>query len=821
VHGSLVQQSEDCELDGVSTACHATYRTDISANDESGLLGDSPYADRVSAKRRATGPAQTRRPKPKRTGKQRAAKIAKVLAIIGVVGALVLGGVIVVLYQAINIPTPNSAFQAQTTFVYYQDGKQQLGTYYEDQNRESIPLAEMPQTMQDAVVAAENQSFWTDKGIDPKGILRALFSNARGNDRQGASTITQQYVKILYLTSEQSYKRKIKEAIVSLKIQQELSKSEVLEGYLNTIYFGRGAYGIQAASKAFFNHPASELSLRESAVLATVLNNPAKYDPANGKEAREDLKGRYEYVLNSMADLGSITPEERDKALKRLPKFPKVAAQSQFGGQKGHMLALVKSELLAKGIASEEEIDGGGLRITTTFDPHVMADVQEGVLEQKPEGFGDKELHIGAATIEVGTGAVRGFYGGQDYLQSQINWAATGGMAGSTIKPLTVAAALKQGFSIEDTFQGDSPFEFPDGTEVRNEGTGSDGLGNDYGSAVSLVEAGEESINTAFVDMSDSMEDGPQAIYDMARSLGIPGEVPSKKFPGIPSKSVDFSPDDTLITLGKGRISPINMANAYASIANGGKRADAHVVQKVVDKNGETLYEWKPSTRQAVDEDIAADTSYVMQQIVQNGTGQAALELGRPAAGKTGTATGGEDEHVSSSWFAGYTPQMATAVMYVRGDGDDQIDGWLPSYFGADYPAQTWTGIMQRVMDGMEVEEFPEPVYVDGDAPEDGHEYVPPPPPPPKPSKPTKSPTGGVPTESPTESPTETPTETPTTPVPTTPVPTTPVPTTPVPTTPVPTTPLPTSPPPPSPSDSPTTPAGRFQPRQQTPDFRP
>ena len=299
-------------------------------------------------KRRADGKAQTRRPQARRTGKQRAARVAKILAIVGVVGALVLGGVVVVLYQAISIPEPNEDFEAQTTFVYYRDGEQQLGTYYEDQNRVSIPLGDMPESMQDAVVAAENQTFWTDKGIDPKGIARALFSNARGNDRQGASTITQQYVKILYLTSEQSYKRKIREAVVSLKIQQELSKEEVLEGYLNTIYFGRGAYGIEAASEAYFDHPAKDLNLRESAVLATVLNNPSKYDPANGKEAKDDLKGRYAYVLDSMAEMETITPEQRDKALKKLPKFPKIAAQSQFGGQRGHMLTLVKQELLAK-----------------------------------------------------------------------------------------------------------------------------------------------------------------------------------------------------------------------------------------------------------------------------------------------------------------------------------------------------------------------------------------------------------------------------------------------------------------------------------------
>ena len=158
-------------------------------------------------KRRADGKAQTRRPKNRRTGKQRAASIAKVLAVVAVVGALVLGGVVVVLYQAISIPEPNEDFEAQTTFVYYRDGEQQLGTYYEDQNRVSIPLAQMPETMQDAVVAAENQTFWTDKGIDPKGIIRAAFSNAQGNATQGASTITQQYVKILYLSQERSWLR--------------------------------------------------------------------------------------------------------------------------------------------------------------------------------------------------------------------------------------------------------------------------------------------------------------------------------------------------------------------------------------------------------------------------------------------------------------------------------------------------------------------------------------------------------------------------------------------------------------------------------------
>lgn len=746
------------------------------------------------SKRRADGPPVTRRPsKPKKTAGTRARGLLKVLLIFGLVGTLIAVGLFFVLYKAIEIPEPNEAFKAQTTFVYYSGGKDELGTYYDDQNRQSIPLSEMPETMQDAVVAAENRTFWTDKGLDPKGILRAAFSNAQGNAQQGASTITQQYVKILYLSSERSYQRKVKEAIVSLKIQNQLSKREILEGYLNTIYFGRGAYGVQAAAGAFFDKEAKDLSLRESAVLATTLNNPSRYDPDSGREAKQALKERYGYILAGMADMGTISPEQADKAAKRLPKFPEIAAQSQFGGQKGHMLTLVKKELLGLGF-DEQEIDGGGLRVTTTFTKDAMAAAEQGVLEERPEGFGDKELHVGAATVEVGTGALRGFYGGQDYLDSQINWAATGGMAGSTIKPLTIAAAIKDGFELEDSFEGNSPFVFPDGLEVRNEGGGD---GNDYGSSVSLVTAAEESINTAFVDMSDSMDDGPKKIYDMARALGIPGDETSKKYPGIPARSTDFAPDDTLITLGRGRVSPINMANAYATIANGGERADVHVIEKVVDASGEERYSYKQKTRTAVDEDIASDTSYAMQQIVQNGTGQAALSLGRPAAGKTGTATNAQDE-VSSAWFAGYTPQMATAVMYVRGDGDNQLDGWLPSYFGAVYPAQTWTAIMTSIMEGLDVEEFPEPAYVDGDAPDSGHEpYVPPPTstyqPPPKP-KPTKSATiKPQPTETPTETPTPTPT--PTTPLPTETVPTETVPV-PPPTTPPPTTPPPTVPPP-------------------------
>ncbi len=679
-----------------------------------------------------------------------AKRVLKWALVVGLVGALLVTGAFVYLYKTTEIPDPNKDFEAQTSFIYYADGKTELGKFA-TQNRESITLKEMPQNIQDAVVAAENRSFWTDKGIDPKGILRAAFSNASGNSSQGASTITQQYVKILYLTQEHSYERKLKEAILSLKIQRQLSKSQILEGYLNTIYFGRGAYGIQAASRAYFDTEAKNLTLPQAAVLASVLNNPTHFDPDNGKAARQDLKERYRYVLSGMASQGTITAEQADKASKRLPKFPEIEAESQYGGQRGHMLKLVRTELHALGF-SDEEIDGEGLRVTTTFTPKAMQAAEQGVMEAKPEGFGDKELHVAVASVEPGTGALRGFYGGQDYLDSQINWSVAGGMVGSTFKPITLATALDNGYSLKDTFEGNSPYEFPDGLTVRNEGSGSDGLGNDYGSAVDATYALEQSINTAYVDMSASIPDGPDKILAMANKLGIPPAAADKKSPGIPDESRDLEAD-ALITLGKARISPVNMANAYATIANGGQRADVHVIDKVVDRNGEEKWSYKQSTEDALGEDISADVSYAMQQVVQNGTGRAALALGRPAAGKTGTATNSKDE-VSSAWFVGYTPQLSTAVMYVRGDGDDQLDGWLPSYFGADYPADTWTSVMTRDMDGLDIEEFPPPAYVDGDAPMDDHEpYTPPP-------SPTRAP---QPTRTPSKTPSQTPSETPTT----------------------------------------------------------
>jgi membrane peptidoglycan carboxypeptidase len=654
----------------------------------------------------------------KRTVGARVRAVLKWMLIVGLVSALILAGIGYFAYRRTTIPDANKAFEAQSTYVYYSGGKARIGRFA-DQNRESIPLADIPASMQDAAIAAEDRTFYTNSGIDPRGILRAAFSNAKGNATQGASTITQQYVKILYLTQERTLSRKVKEAFLSLKVQQEKSKSAILEGYLNTIYFGRGAYGVQAAANAYFNKPAKKLTVPESAMLAAVLNSPNYLSPDRGAAGRGALLERYNYVLDGMVSMGNLEASEADTYRSELPAVGKAKASNMYGGQRGFMLTMVKDELLRLGF-EETDIDAGGLRVETTFTKKAMDASEEGVLEQRPEGL--KKLHVATASIDVQTGGLMGFYAGQDYLESQLNWARLGGSPGSSFKPFALAAGLKDGFSLKDTFDGNAPFELPDGGgEVGNQG---EGQGKSYGSAISLITATENSVNTAYVDLTTSMEDGPEKVVRMANALGVPKNAPGlKPFPAV--------------ALGSATVSPIDMANSYATIANEGVHHDWFTVKKVSRaSDGKVLYKTPRKTDRVLSGDIAADVSYALQQTVQNGTARTALNLGRPAAAKTGTATN-DDEDVSSSWFVGFTPQVSTAVMYVRGKGNEALNGYLPIFYGGAYPADTWTAVMKLLMEGVEEEDFPEPAFVDGEAPAEGHApYTPPPPKPENTDKP-------------------------------------------------------------------------------------
>ena len=645
-------------------------------------------------------------------------------------------------YAATDIPDPNEDFQTQTTMVYYANGKTELGRFAE-QNRTMVSLADVPDHVENAVIAAEDRTFYTNQGIDPRGIIRAAFSNARGNATQGASTITQQYVKVYYLSSDRTLTRKVKEAFLSLKLQRTTSKQEILQGYLNTIYFGRGAYGIQAAAQAYFDKDAKDLTVREGAALAAILNSPENYDPADGKETRERLMSRYTYVLNGMAEEDMLPANDVEEAKQRLPEFPEIRQQDQYGGQRGHALALVRKELRAAGF-TDSEIEGGGLRVTTSFTRKAMNAARASVRENRPKGL--PKLHVAVASVDTENGALRGLFGGQDYLQSQINWAVAGGSPGSTFKPFALATALKDGYSLESTFEGNSPLVFPNGDDFENQGD------TDYGSAVSLEQATQDSINTAYVDLVASMDDGGQKVVDTANDLGIPKSAPGLE-PGVG------------VALGSATVSPIDMANAYATIANDGVAKDWWVVGRVADTDGNELYKRPTKTTRAVTEEVARDTSYALQQTAQSGTAQPISALGRPVAGKTGTSTD-DKGNIAGSWFLGYTPQISTAVMYSRGDGNDPLNGYLEPFFGSAFPAQTWLGTMRRISEGMEVEQFPPPANLE--ATNSDSEELPtftpePTPQPTRTQRPQPSPTRTqepTPTEEPTPTPTPEPTPT-------------------------------------------------------------
>jgi membrane peptidoglycan carboxypeptidase len=426
--------------------------------------------------------------------------------------------------------------------------------------------------------------------------------------------------------------------------------------------------------------------------------------------------------------MGKLSQAKATKAERHLPTFPVFQQSDKYAGQRGHILTLVRQQLHDLDF-TDDQIDGGGLRVYTTLTPKAMSAAQQGVMAVRPN-LSDKQLHIAVATVQPGTGALLGFYAGQNYLRSQINWAEAGGMVGSTFKPASLATAIANGYSLKSTWDGDSPYTFPDGLEVHNEG---DSTGTNYGTAISSITAMEQSVNTAFVDMSASIPNGPAKILAQAEKMGIPPEQAEAQYPGIPNTSRDLDPD-ALITLGKARISAINMANAYATIANNGQRADVHLINKVTDSKGKVLYQFKPHTTEAIRPDIDRDVSYAMQQVVLHGTGANAQAIDRAAAGKTGTATNANGD-VSSSWFVGFTPQMSTAVMYVRGDGDNALNDWLPpfngaaGYFGAGYPTATWAAVMKADLVGVPPESFPPPAYVSGTPPETGHTAPPPPPP--------------------------------------------------------------------------------------------
>ncbi len=649
-------------------------------------------------------------------------RLAGWLAALFFLGVIALALIFFIGYKLTDIPDPNKDFQTNTTYVFYKDGKAALGQFAE-QNRSSVPLKTIPKYVQDAHIAAEDRTFWTNPGIEPSAMIRAGWNIARGQDLQGGSTITQQYVKLMYLTQERTVTRKFKELFISIKLSRSDDKSKILEDYLNTIYYGRGAYGIRAAGIAFYgkNQP-SQLTTGEAALLATILNNPTAFDPDEPANHQRILE-RYRYVLDGMQKMGTITSTQEEQLRKDYPKPIPPRNSNKYAGPKGFLLAMTKERLKSEAKLSDEEIAGGGLRVITSFDNDLQTKavdaVQNGDAQPKSSDNPKQPLDIGLASVDTKSGGLVAMYGGADYLKSQLNWARLGGQAGSAFKPFAVAAALQDGFTLRDRFQGTSPYVFDDGESVQNE------FGQSYHGSVDLLKATEDSINTAFADMTMQMDGGPKKIANAAEAAGIPT---------LPDNQVVRS-----ISMGTANVSPIQMASAYATFANEGMRNDVFVIQEVRDAHGKVLYKHKQNAQPAFGDDsgkIAADTTYALQHVVQEGTGTRS-QIDSPSAGKTGTAAGIASEHGAAyrqclkqygadskkckkmsnddtltSWFAGYTTRYSTAVLYRAGkDGRGDLDPFSDrrAFEGGRYPARLWKAYMEAAQEGLPKEDFPKP----------------------------------------------------------------------------------------------------------------
>jgi len=581
-----------------------------------------------------------------------------------------------------NVPTPNELATSEATIVYYADGKNEVGRLGEA-TRRSVTLDDIPIDVQQAVLAAEDRDFYNHGGISPIGIARAAFNNVTGGNTQGGSTITQQYAKIAYLSQDRTWTRKINEALLAFKLETVVSKDQILEDYLNTIYFGRNANGIEAASIAYFGKNVNELDFTEGAVLASVIKSPSTFAL---DENIKELRGRWNYVLDSMVETGAISQKQRDSTA--FPEILPLKQGDRLGGQVGFLLTAVEQQLLAQGF-DEEEIQRGGLTVISSFDRRAQRAAQRAVKNNGPES-GTEGLRIGLAAVRPGTGEVLAMYGGSDFIQDQINNATRPfAQAGSTFKPFALAAALEQGIPLQSLWNGDSPSTV-NGYTFSNYGD------NSYGT-VSLLQATELSINSAYVELEADI--GVGSVAEAALGAGIPADTP-----GMNLDSLDLT-----FVLGTASPSGLNVATAYATFADGGTRTGNTFITKVTGSNGGLLYEYEAESTPVFDADIANTVNYALQKVVTAGTAKAAQALGRPAGAKTGTT----DDN-KSAWFAGYTPQIAAAVLMAKEDAEGipismSGTGGLRTVTGGSFPAAIWTAFMKDALKKEPIVEFEAP----------------------------------------------------------------------------------------------------------------
>ena len=589
-------------------------------------------------------------------------------------------------YFTVSVPDANAFVNSQSTIIQYSNGEEigRVGS----ENRQIVPLAKIPLNVRHAVLAAEDRGFYSNRAFSVTGILRAVLNNLKGGSLQGGSTITQQYAKTAFLSPERTIQRKIKELVIAIKLENQLSKDQIFENYLNTIYFGRGSYGVQTAAQQYFNRNVDQLTNAQAIVIACILRSPGFYDPSYSKANEKRLTDRFDYVVKGMVEAKWLTPEDAANL-----KFPTIAPRVTSGslsGPKGHIIEAVSKELKSLGF-TEEQLLVGGLVIKTTIDQKAQTAAVDAINKLTPTKV-PENLHIALVAIRPGTGEVVAMYGGADYLKRQLNDATQAiALGGSTFKPFALVAALEAGIPLTSMWNGDSPQIFDDlGKPYPVSNYGDEGWGQ-----VDLLFATKHSINTVFVPLGQKA--GLDKVVDAARRAGIPETVAM-----MPTPSVALGPASPHV---------IDVANAYATFAAQGIKSKPYLVTSVIGSNKGVLYEGKPQTEEVFSKEVMADLTYALKGVVTGGTGAAALALGRPAAGKTGTS-----QSNASAWFSAYTPQLAASVAFFRDDATQTLNGigGLNSVTGGTFPARIWTAFMKGALKGEPVMDFPAPSNIGG-----------------------------------------------------------------------------------------------------------
>ncbi|MFD5649879.1 transglycosylase domain-containing protein [Streptomyces sp. NPDC127039] len=628
-------------------------------------------------------------------------------------GLCLLGmGAFIVLYMMIDIPEGNPEAELQSNVYKYSDGSVMARTG--DRNREIVDLAKVPKDVQRSFVAAENKTFYEDAGVDLKGTTRGVLNTLSGKGAQGGSTITQQYVKNYYLTQEQTVSRKLKELVISLKLDREKSKDYILAGYINTSYYGRGAYGIQAAAQAYYRVDAEDLTVEQGAYLSALLQAPNQYDWAIASETGKKLvQQRWNYVLDNMVEQKWLSAGDRKDMTFPTPKEPKAAPGME--GQTGYLVKAadfeLKKQLVAQGAAedmkqAETLVELGGYTVTLNIDKKKQTALEEAVkakltskLDPKKRKV-DADVQAGAVSVDPKTGSVVAMYGGVNYLKHFTNNATRDDyQPASTFKPVILAAAVDQDAETQDgvpitantLYNGDSERPAMDGDrEVGFAPPNEDD--RDYGE-IDVQEAMNKSVNSVFAQMG--IDVGMTEVMKVAADLGMNTE------------GDDPVPAQTLGSMGA---SPLEMAGVYATLDNHGKKVTPAIVKSVEHKD-RTIEMPDPIGEQVVSREAADTVTSVLTGVVNDGTAKTSvrenpLRDGQKVAGKTGTS-----DNNKSAWFTGFTPNLVTSVG-LFGE-DDKTQDHVPMYkaAGVDYrvngggpPAEIWAAYTFGVMD--EVTEF-------------------------------------------------------------------------------------------------------------------